>query len=411
MPLGSAMTADGQRPDKEDKKPSASTLQALDWINFSLAFVQLGVGPFLAVYQEVGLALTVGAIAGIATQSLAGWLADSSKAKRALIASGIALVAIGSLSIALFPSFMNVIATQIIIGGSLTIFVPAVCALSRGLVCLEQFDARQGRNQSFMSAGNIVAAIFAGLITYSLSNRTIFFLVCIAAIPALTMLPRINADEIDHDRARGANHGSPSVGGLLDILMEGRLVIFMLSAVLLSFANAAMLPLIGEVVATSAGGKAMMFMSACVITAQTIMAMLAYWVGKMAHIWGRRPLLLIAFAMLPVRGLMYAMTRDLELLVILEILDGITSSIFAVVSVLVISDLTRGTGRFNLILGIMATATSIGAALSQVTAGYVAHHYGVNQGFFFLTFVAAGAFAVLALFMPETTQGSIQRQH
>jgi hypothetical protein len=56
-----------------ESSPSKHSLPALDWLNFFLADVQSGVGPFLAIYlsaagwneQTIGLALTAGSIAGI----------------------------------------------------------------------------------------------------------------------------------------------------------------------------------------------------------------------------------------------------------------------------------------------------------------------------------------------------------
>jgi MFS family permease len=83
-------------------------------------------------------------------------------------------------------------------------------------------------------------------------------------------------------------------------------------------------------------------------------------------------------------------------------MDGVGAGIFGVVSVLVIADLTRGTGRFNLTLGAITTAVGIGAALSQVVAGSIVHHVGFRAGFLFLVGVASAAFAILYLFMPET---------
>ena len=92
------------------------------------------------------------------------------------------------------------------------------------------------------------------------------------------------------------------------------------------------------------------------------------------------------------------------LLVPIQGLDGIGVGIFGVVSVLVIADLTRGTGRFNLTLGAIATAVGIGAALSQVIAGSIVHHVSSRAGFLFLSAVAAAAFLALYGFMPETIQ-------
>ena len=146
----------------------------------------------------------------------------------------------------------------------------------------------------------------------------------------------------------------------------------------------------------------MMFMSACVVTTQVVITLIASWSGREAGTWGRKPLLLIAFGVLPVRGLLYALTSNTALLVAIQILDGIGAGIFGVVSVLVIADLTRGTGRFNLTLGAITTAVGIGASLSQVIAGGIVHHMGFRAGFVFLAGVASASLAVLYFFMPET---------
>lgn len=121
----------------------------------------------------------------------------------------------------------------------------------------------------------------------------------------------------------------------------------------------------------------MLFMSACVVTTQLVITLLASWSGREAGTWGRKPLLLIAFGVLPIR-------------------------VFGVVSVLVIADLTRGTGRFNLTLGAITTAAGIGAALSQAIAGSIVHHFSANAAFLFLAAVASAAFGILYYCMPET---------
>jgi MFS family permease len=146
----------------------------------------------------------------------------------------------------------------------------------------------------------------------------------------------------------------------------------------------------------------MLFMSACVVTTQFIITLLASWSGRKAGTWGRKPLLLIAFGVLPIRGVLYTLTSNKALLVAIQVLDGIGAGIFGVVSVLVIADLTRGTGRFNLTLGAITTAVGIGAALSQVIAGSIVHRVGSNAGFLFLAGVASAALAILYFFMPET---------
>ncbi len=398
------------------KKKSASpqSLLGLDWLNFFLADVQTGVGPFLAIYlasyhwneQLVGTALTVGGIAGIITQTPAGALADRLESKRMFIAIGVILLAIGAAIIALFPSLWPVLIAQALVGGSSSIFIPTICAISLGLVGHELFDQRQGRNQGFNSAGNVVAAVSMGLIGYYISNRGIFVFVILLAIPTLMMLRLIRPDEIDHKLARGAKDkmADGKLSQFRELLRDRPLVTFLACAVLFHFANAAMLPLLGEMLSKGKGRSSMMFMSACVVTTQLVISLLAAWSGRKAGTWGRKPLLLIAFAVLPIRGLLYTLTNTPVYLVAIQILDGVGAGLFGVVSVLVIADLTKGTGRFNLTLGAITTAVGVGASLSQVIAGAVVHHFGYNSGFLFLATIAAVAFAILYFFMPETRQ-------
>jgi MFS family permease len=398
--------------------PCAESWRGLDWLNFLLADVQSGVGPFLAIYladygwneQRVGLALTIGAVAGIVAQTPAGAVVDRLKSKRALIAAGVVAMAIGALFIAFFPSFWPVVTSQVLIGAMSSFFMPAIAAISLGIVGHRLFNLRQGRNQAFNSAGNVVAAVMMGLIGYFISNRGVFFFVAVLAVPTLLSLFLIRPDEIDYELARGGRDGqddrTPSdnrTPASVRYLLEDRaLKIFLCCAVMFHFANASMLPLLGEMLAKGKGRTSMMFMSACVVTTQFTITLLAASAGRTAGSWGRKPLLLIGFGVLPLRGVLYTFTNSVYLLVGIQVLDGIGAGIFGVVSLLVIADLTRGTGRFNLTLGAIATAVGIGAALSQTIAGSIVHHFSDRAGFLFLASVAASAFAILWLFMPET---------
>ncbi len=353
--------------------------------------------------QQVGLALTVGGVAGIIAQTPAGALIDRLHAKRTLIALGIGGLAAGALLIALAPSFWPVMAAQALIGGMSSIFIPAICAISLGIVGPKLFDARQGRNQGFNSAGNVLAAISMGLLGYFVSNRSIFFFVALCTLPTLIVLRFIRPQEIDYDLARGAKESDIEQSSGLRVLLKDRpLAIFLVCAVLFHFANAAMLPLLGEMLSKGHGRGSMAFMSACVITTQLVITILASWLGRKAGSWGRKPLLLIGFGVLPLRAVLYTLTSSPVLLVAIQVLDGVGAGIFGVVSVLVIADLTRGTGRFNLTLGAITAAVGIGAALSQVIAGSIVHRLGYTTGFLFLGAIATAALAILYFFMPET---------
>ena len=192
------------------RTPSARTLHGLDWFNFFLADVQTGIGPFLAIYlagygwnqERVGIALAVGGIAGILTQTPAGAVVDRLRSKRALIATGIVALAVGALLIALAPTFWSVMSAQVLIGGTSSIFGPAICAISLGIVGRRLFDRRQGRNQAFNSAGNAMAAISMGLLGYFISNRSIFFFVVASTVPTIFTLLMVRPAEIDYELAR-----------------------------------------------------------------------------------------------------------------------------------------------------------------------------------------------------------------
>jgi predicted MFS family arabinose efflux permease len=404
---------------------AASSLVGLDWLNFFLADVQTGVGPFLAIYlagykwneQSVGIAMTVGSMAGILTQSPAGGLVDRLKAKRLLIAVGVIALAVGAIVIALRPTFWPVLIAQVLIGGTSSIFGPCVCAIALGIVGRQAFDRRQGRNQTFNSAGNVAAAAAMGLLGYFVSNRSIFWFVAASTLPAFICLELIRPGDINHDWARGSSdggdHGDDGKNAnkpsrLLELLKDKPLAIFLLCAVLFHFANAAMLPLLGEMLARGKGRTSMLFMTGCVATTQVVITCIAAWTGRTASTWGRKPLLLIAFGALPIRGVLYTLTHSVALLIAIQLLDGVAAGIFGVVSILVIADLTRGTGRFNLTQGLIATAVGIGASLSQTVAGAIVKHVGYNMGFTFLAIVAAVALIIFWSLMPETRDRSQQ---
>jgi predicted MFS family arabinose efflux permease len=396
--------------------PLRRTLGGLDWLNFVLTDVPTGIVPFLAVYlagygwnvQSVGIALTVCGIAGIVCQAPMGLLIDGLSSKRELFSLGVLALAAGALLIAYMPTFWPVMFAQLMIGSTLSILGPAICAVSLEVVGLAAFDRRQGRNLAFYSAGNVVAAVSMGLLGYYLSTRSIFFFVAASAIPVVLCQFIVGPDDIYFKRAVAATADAveQSSTGALSLFKDQRVLVFLVCSVMFQFANAAMLPLLGELSARGTSLNPMMFMAACVVTTQLVIALLASWAGKKAGLWGRKPLLLISFGALLIRGVLYTMTSNMDALIAIQILDGVASGIFGVVSVLVIADLTEGSGHFNLMLGAFSAAIGIGTSLSQVIAGSMVHHFGSAAGFIFLASIATAAFALLSFFLPETQKQS-----
>ncbi|MGI8745106.1 MAG: MFS transporter [Bryobacteraceae bacterium] len=402
------------QPDPaEECNPSKRSLHGLDWLYFFLADIQTGVGPFLAVYlatqrwnpEQVGIALTIGGLAGVVTQIPAGAVVDRAHRKRLLVVAGLIALVAGSLLLALWPKFSVVVAGQILIGGTGALLVPTANAITLGLVGAAAFDRRFGRNQSFNSAGNVFAAVLMGSVGYFLSARGIFFAVPLLAVPCVIALFSISNKEIGFERSRGAaenDKGKAGVSGIRSLLKNRTLLLFAGCTFLFHFSNAAMLPLLGQMLAHGRRAEAAPFMSACVVVTQLVIAVSAAWIGRKAARVGRKPLLLIGFGVLPIRGALYTLTGSIPFLIGIQFLDGVANTIFGVVSILVVADLTRGTGRFNLAQGGLATAVGIGASVSTTYAGVLVEHFGYTVGFLGLAGVAVFAWLLLWIKMPET---------
>ncbi len=409
--VSAAMSAEGAQADQA--QPSARSLRGLDGVNLLMADVRDGVGPYLSVFLKggehwdagaIGIAMAASSIAAAVCQIPAGLLVDGTRAKRLLIAVSGLMVAAGCLLIVLFPQFLAVVAAQAMLGAASAGIPPAIAALSLGLVGRRLFDGRISRNESFNHGGNFIAAVLAGTLGQYVGYHWIFYLVCGFAVASAVVVTLINPAEIDHDRARG---GEDAAGGqpvaFRDLLRRRNLLIFLASVVLFHFGNAAMLPMAGQVLAIAHPGSDTIALSACIIAAQLVMVGVAWAVGRAsARGTGRKTIFLVALAVLPVRGVLFSFTSSPYGVVAIQLLDGVAAGIFGVVSVLIASDLMRGTGRFNLAQGLTALAVGIGAALSNATAGFVVQWFGYATGFLYLAVIAGCALAFFATLMPET---------
>jgi MFS family permease len=218
---------------------------------------------------------------------------------------------------------------------------------------------------------------------------------------------RIDATSIDHALARGAESGHEEQHSNLRSLLQSRpLLAFTAAISLFHFANAAMLPLLGEKLALGNQGTETLFMAACITTAQIAMVPMAILVGRKADAWGRKPIFLAGFAVLPLRGVLYTLTHNPYALVAIQILDGIGAGIFGALFYVVVADLTKGTGRYNFAQGASAAAWGLGAALSNSVAGVIVDIAGYNAAFLFLAAVALVAFVLFWIAVPETGERS-----
>lgn len=389
---------------------------ALDWINFLLADVQDGLGPFLAIYllssqhwdpARIGVVMSVSGIATVVARTPVGSLVDRIAWKRELVAGAAAVVGFGAALTALFPGFWVVAVGQGVIGAANAVFPPAIAAITLGVAGRRAFTGQIGRNEGFNHAGNAATAITAGALGYYVAQSSVLWVVVGLAAASMVAALRVRADDIDHDVARGGlavpkEGAAKGPEGVRALLADRRLLVFAAAITLFHFANAAMLPILGEKLAGDNPRFSSLFIAACIITAQVVMVPTTLLAGRLADRVGRKPLFLVGFAALPIRGLLYTVTNDPYVSVAIQVLDGVGAGIFSVLFLVVVEDLTRGTGRYNLAQGMTSAAWGFGAALSNTVAGFIVQAAGFDAAFLFLAGVAVAAFLLFLFAVPET---------
>ncbi len=388
---------------------------SLDGLNFFLADVRDGLGPYLAIYlltverwdeASIGVVMSVAGLAGILAQTPAGSFIDNTHFKRGAIIVAAVLTTGCCLFLPWMSSLLPVAIAQSISGAAASIFQPAIAGITLGMMGPKAFTRRMGRNEAFNHAGNAAAALLAGATAYFLGPVAVFYLMAAMAIASIAATLAVPAALIDHDVARGLDdgrhldHARPE--GIAVLLENRPLLVFAASVVLFHFANAAMLPLVGQKLSLVNAALGTSLMSACILIAQVVMIPAALVVGAKADTWGRKPIFLVGFLILALRGALYPLSDNPYWLVGVQALDGVGAGIFGALFPVVVADLTRGTGRFNLSLGAIATALGIGAALSTTFAGLIVVTLGYSAAFLALAGIAGAGLVLYSVFMPET---------
>jgi MFS family permease len=397
------------------RAPSIRAGRALDALNFFLADVRGGLGPYLAVYlltvrqwneAEIGIVMSISGIVGVLAQTPAGALVDGTHQKRGLVVAASCIVALGSIALIPFSSFAAVAASQAIVGTAGAVFGPAIAAISLGVFGHGEFAARIGRNEAFNHAGNAAAATVAGVSAYFYGPIAVFLLLAVLGAGSFVSVLMVPPNAIDHDRARGLRdgerdeHDAPS--GFRVLLTCRPLLIFAFCVVLFHLANAAMLPLVGQKLALMNRNQGTALMSACIVGAQLVMVPMAVLVGRKANDWGRKRLFVGGFLVLTIRGALYPVSDDPIWLLAVQLLDGVGAGLFGALFPLIVADLTRGTGRYNVSLGAIGACHAIGAALSTALAGGIVVIAGYSAAFLTLAAIALGGLVLFSLGMPET---------
>jgi MFS family permease len=384
-----------------------SANRALDLVNFFLADAQTGFGPFISVYLtthkwtqvDIGFVLTLGTITSLVSQLPAGLLVDAAHSKRLTASWALCCIIVAALLLAVFPNRIPVMLAQMLHGMASCIITPAIAAISLGMAGHERLGERLGRNARFASIGNGLAAAVMGAVGAYLAPHFVFLLTAGLCVPALVALWGIGPGV--HARAQTTSKVM-DWAGLRRLLSDRRLLVFWLCVMLFHLSNAAMLPLAGSAVTMRAGHYASLIIAACIVVPQAVVALLSPWVGRVASKVGRRRILLLGWAALPVRGVMLAILPGAWPLVAGQAVSGLSAAVFGVALPLLASDLTLGMSHFNLCMAILGLAIFVGAGISTTMAGEVADAAGMPVAFLVLAAIGAVGWLVVWLMMPET---------
>ena len=398
---------------RERLRPRNLHAPSLDWLNFLIADVRGGLGPYIIVYliteqgwspTTTGLISTGSGWLGLAAQAPIGAWLDRTGRKRAVMLWALLGLSCAVLVLAWAPGFWPVLAANGMIEVVSGIFEPAIAALTVGLCTRDVLTARMGRNAAWSRAGNIAAAVLSGVIAWLFSTRGVFLQVPVLAALAAIVSMTIPYSKVDLRRARGLQPDDKEqrgpTGPLL-LLRNRRLLVFAACSFLYELADAPLLTLVGQKLGTDQPGTGMVFVSVLIVASQLGMLASSILVGKRADQFGYRLLLVIGFAMLPGRAVLTVLSGDPVYLVGIQLIGGMGTGLFAALTPIWLADETHGTGRYNLAQGTMATMRSLGATASGLSSQLIVEDLGYPAAFSVCGIIGAAAAVLLWLGLPQ----------
>jgi MFS family permease len=390
-----------------DRTATATGRQAVRWLsalNFFMADMQAGIGPFLGVFLQahgwqsglIGTVMTAGGVAGMVMTAPAGALIDATRRKRLwVVVSGLCTL-LASAILLLAQSFWPVAVSQVATAVAGAAIGPAVNGITLGIVRQAGFNRQNGRNQAFNHAGNMAGAGLSGFLGWQFGLPAVVALAALFGVLSIVSVLMIPEGAIDHAVARGLKEGDSagSVRGFR-VLAECRpLLVLAMALACFHLGNGAMLPLYGLAVVAAKHGNPAAFVALTVIVAQGVMIVASIAAMRMAERRGYWTVLLISFLALPVRAVLAAFLIDPWGVYPVQFLDGVGAGLQSVAVPGLVARLLNGTGRVNVGQGAVMTVQGVGAALSPAIGGWMAQGIGYSATFLVLGGLALGSLAL-----------------
>jgi MFS family permease len=387
------------------KQPASKAIRPLLALNFFMADMQAGIGPFLGVFLLahgwesglIGTVMTVGGVAGMLMTTPAGALIDATRRKKLyVIIPGICTV-IASGIVLLSQSFWLVTLSQVSTAIAGAAIGPAVTGITLGIVRQAGFNRQNGHNQALNHAGNMVGAGLSGLLGWQFGFTAVLALAAAFGVLSIISVLMIPGAAIDDDEARGLSksqddHGS--VGGLTVLLECKPLLILAAALAMFHLGNGAMLPLYGLAVVSAKQADPAGFVAITIVVAQGVMILVSLMAMRLAEKEGYWLVLLISFIALPIRGVIAAQMMNKWGVYPVQILDGIGAGLQSVAVPGLVARILEGTGRVNVGQGAVMTVQGLGASLSPALGGWIAQEIGYSAMFLILGSFALGSIAL-----------------
>ncbi|WP_020603921.1 MFS transporter [Spirosoma spitsbergense] len=390
--------------DSPNKPRGIWPLQAL---NFFMADIQAGIGPFLGIFLLahgwksglIGSVMTIGGVAGMLMTAPAGALIDATKRKKTYVIVAALFTTLASGIILLSQNFWLVSVSQVATAIAGSAIGPGVVGITLGMVRQAGFNRQNGYNQAYNHAGNVAGAALSGYLGMRYGMPAVFILAALFGVLAIISVLLIPSEAIDDDAARGLpekkNTGGTSDANGFQVLLKNK-PLLLLAAALACFhlGNGAMLPLYGLAAASKNTGNATEFVAMTIIIAQLAMIVVSLLAMRMAEKSGFWLVMLISFMALPLRGFMAAYLTNQVGLYPVQILDGIGAGLQSVAVPGMVAHLLNGTGRVNVGQGAVMTVQGLGASLSPAIGGWMAQQIGYST-----TFLILGSFALVSILL------------
>ncbi|MFA4913952.1 MAG: MFS transporter [Burkholderiaceae bacterium] len=368
-------------------------------VNFFMADVRDGLGPYLAAFlqthswgtADIGTAMTLGGLVGMLATIPAGALVDATHFKRALMVLASICVAAACLLLLWRTDMAAVVIAQIAMPLAGAVIPPAIAGITLGVVGQRRLDHQLGLNEAANHAGNVFAAAASALGAWLWGIGGVLMAQIAMSMGAIAATLAVPAKSINHQQARGQNDPSQRNDSFMSLLRKRPLLLFALTMACFHLGNAAMLPMVGLQLGAQ-GASTGLWLSAAIIIAQLTMIPMAILAARVAQRHGYRWVVLVALLVLPVRGVIAAFLPPLWSIIPVQILDGVGAGLLGVATVGVVARIMQGTGHFNAGLAGVLTLQGLGAALSPAVGGYMAEHFGFGAGFLVL-----GGIALLAI--------------